>query len=89
MFPRLANANYEAILALPVGERCKHLGAMVVLPAAMTENDNGQGAFSASAFMADVATPSHISGVTDTQQIVSHVVHASVFQDAAPTLQDF
>ena len=42
---------------------------MVILPAVMTEYDNGQGAFSASAFVADIATPSHISGVTDTLQV--------------------
>ena len=57
MFPRLANANYEHILSLPPSERCKHLGAMVVLLAATTEYDNGQGAFAASALVAAVATP--------------------------------
>ena len=65
MFPRLANANYEYILSLPHSERCKHLGAMVVLPATMTENDSGQNAFNASAFVADIATRSPIPRVTD------------------------
>ena len=41
MFPRLANSNYEDILALPPAQRCKHLGAMVILPVVMTEYDNG------------------------------------------------
>ena len=58
MFPRLACADYEYILSLPPSDRCKHLGAMVVLPAAMTEYDNGQGAFSASALVADATPPS-------------------------------
>ena len=64
MCPRLANANYEYILSLPHSERCMHLGATVVLPATMTEND-GQNAFNALAFVADIATPSPIPRVTD------------------------
>ena len=105
MFPRLANANYESILALPVGERCKHLGAMIVLPAAMTEYDNGQGAFSAAAYVTDVIAHPDISSVTDTVQIVAPkathphissvtdtaqiVARRPAHQDAAPSLQDF
>ena len=57
MFPRLSGANYKHILNLPPSKRCKHLGAMVVLPTAMTEYDNGQGAFSASALVAAVTAP--------------------------------
>ena len=82
MFPRLANTNYEYILSLPHSERCKHLGAMVILLAVMTEYDNGQGAFSASAFMADNTPPSSPSGVTDTPSAAS-------VTDTSPLLQDF
>ena len=90
MFPCLANANYEYILSLPHSERYKHLGAMVVLPASMTEYDNGQGAFSASAFVADITTPSHIPRVTDTLRIDALDGNAQFTpRDAAPSLQDF
>ena len=61
---------------MPPSERCKHLGAMVVLPAAMTEYDNGQGAFSASVFVANIAAPLLIPGITDTLRIDAHVVAA-------------
>ena len=57
MFSRLASADYDYTLSLPPSERCKHLGAMVVLPIVMTDYNNGQNAFSASAFVADVTPP--------------------------------
>ena len=69
---------YEDILRLPPSERCKHLGAMVVLLAAMTEHNNRQDDFSASAFVADIVNPLLNSGDTDTLPI-----------DDAPSLQDF
>ena len=90
MFPRLANANYEYILSLPHSERCKHLGAMVVLPATMTENNNGQNAFNASAFVAGIASPSPIPRVTNTLRIEAldgHAQHTLV--DAEPLIQNF
>ena len=90
MFPRLANANHEYILSLPHSERCKHLGAVIVLPATMTENDNGQNAFAASAFVAGITTPSRIPRVTHTLRIEALDGHAQLTpEDAAPPLQDF
>ena len=89
MFPRLANANYEYILALPPSERCKHLGAMVVLPAVMTEYDNGQGAFSASAFVAEIAIPPLPPGVTDTLLTSGVTDTMQVDEHRVPVLQDF
>ena len=100
MFPRLANSNYEDIVALPPGERCKHPGAMVILRAVMTEYDKGQGAFSASAFMADNTPPSPASSVTDTSSAsgvtdnspassVTDTSSATGVTDTSPLLQDF
>ena len=63
---------------------------MIVLPATMTENDNGQNAFNASAFVADIATPSPIPRVTDTLRIEALDGHAQhTHGDAEPLIQNF